>query len=123
MYTLQVFGRLIRTAEGASHGMEGREVGSGPLATVEPQERNNDLREHMVGILFSRSKLTHLQKQVRAHVHVCMHVCVCVCVYTVVFTLYLPGFHDLQKRSCTFGVPSQNLSQSNLALNSFKFLT
>ena len=23
-----------------------------------------DLREHMVGILFSRSKLTHLQKQV-----------------------------------------------------------
>ena len=24
-----------------------------------------DLREHMVGILFSRSKLTHLQKQVR----------------------------------------------------------
>lgn len=25
----------------------------------------NELKEHMVGILFSRSKLTHLQKQVR----------------------------------------------------------
>lgn len=68
LITGQVFGRLIRTAEGASHGMEGREVGSGPLATVEPQERNNDLREHMVGILFSRSKLTHLQKQVCSHI-------------------------------------------------------
>uniref|UniRef100_T1JCF5 RCR-type E3 ubiquitin transferase n=1 Tax=Strigamia maritima TaxID=126957 RepID=T1JCF5_STRMM len=29
---------------------------------------NNDLKEHMVGILFSRSKLTHLQKQVCAHI-------------------------------------------------------
>jgi hypothetical protein len=27
-------------------------------------EDSNDLREHMVGILFSRSKLTHLQRQV-----------------------------------------------------------
>lgn len=27
-------------------------------------EESNDLKEHMVGILFSRSKLTHLQKQV-----------------------------------------------------------
>jgi hypothetical protein len=26
-------------------------------------EESNDLKEHMVGILFSRSKLTHLQKQ------------------------------------------------------------
>lgn len=31
-------------------------------------EESNDLREHMVGILFSRSKLTHLQKQVCAHI-------------------------------------------------------
>uniref|UniRef100_A0ABM0LXG7 Probable E3 ubiquitin-protein ligase MYCBP2 n=1 Tax=Saccoglossus kowalevskii TaxID=10224 RepID=A0ABM0LXG7_SACKO len=29
---------------------------------------DSDLREHMVGILFSRSKLTHLQKQVCAHI-------------------------------------------------------
>jgi hypothetical protein len=28
------------------------------------EEESNDLKEHMVGILFSRSKLTHLQKQV-----------------------------------------------------------
>lgn len=27
-----------------------------------------DLREHMVGILFSRSKLSHLQKQVIVHI-------------------------------------------------------
>ena len=27
-------------------------------------EGDMDLKEHMVGILFSRSKLTHLQKQV-----------------------------------------------------------
>lgn len=31
---------------------------------LDPLEESNDLREHMVGILFSRSKLTHLQKQV-----------------------------------------------------------
>lgn len=42
---------------------------------MEPTEVNNedlddsnDLREHMVGILFSRSKLTNLQKQVCAHI-------------------------------------------------------
>lgn len=34
----------------------------------ESDEGNNDLREHMVGILFSRSKLTHLQRQVCAHI-------------------------------------------------------
>lgn len=73
MHTLQVFGRLIKTAEGAGHGIEGREVCSGPLASAEPQERNNDLREHMVGILFSRSKLTHLQKQVRVYVCMCLY--------------------------------------------------
>jgi len=28
-------------------------------------EESKDLKEHMVGILFSQSKLTHLQKQVR----------------------------------------------------------
>ena len=32
---------------------------------VESSLEDVDLREHMVGILFSRSKLTHLQKQVR----------------------------------------------------------
>ena len=28
----------------------------------------NDLKEHVVGILFSRSKLSHLQKQVCSHI-------------------------------------------------------
>lgn len=40
-------------------------------------EESNDLKEHMVGILFSRSKLTHLQKQV-SFTH-----------YTYNYTLYL----------------------------------
>ncbi|KAI5730737.1 hypothetical protein M8J76_016854 [Diaphorina citri] len=31
-------------------------------------QESNDLKEHMVGILFSRSKLTHLQKQVCCHI-------------------------------------------------------
>ncbi|KAK0177727.1 hypothetical protein PV328_001747 [Microctonus aethiopoides] len=34
----------------------------------EELEDSHDLREHMVGILFSRSKLTHLQKQVCTHI-------------------------------------------------------
>ena len=37
-------------------GVEAGEVGGG--------EDSNDLREHVVGILFSRSKLTHLQRLV-----------------------------------------------------------
>jgi hypothetical protein len=47
-----VFGKLI-TGE-SEDGGEGETI-----------EESNDLKEHMVGILFSRSKLTHLQKQVR----------------------------------------------------------
>jgi len=30
------------------------------------EQESNDLREHMVGILFSRSKLTNLQRQVNS---------------------------------------------------------
>lgn len=55
------------TSEGGRRGGDGGESGVVTLesGTGEDQERNNDLREHMVGILFSRSKLTHLQKQVQ----------------------------------------------------------
>lgn len=60
-----MFGRLIITAEGGNRGVEGGNGCAGNIEAGEEQERNNDLREHMVGILFSRSKLTHLQKQVR----------------------------------------------------------
>ncbi|XP_017881860.2 E3 ubiquitin-protein ligase MYCBP2-like isoform X6 [Ceratina calcarata] len=61
LITSQVFGKLIQgdqqqqnmdTAEGANEDLED----------------SNDLREHMVGILFSRNNLTHLQKQVCSHI-------------------------------------------------------
>lgn len=54
----QVFGKLIL----------GENVPQSETEFEEQPEENNDLKEHMVGILFSRSKLTHLQKQV------CMHI-------------------------------------------------
>ncbi|XP_031781072.1 E3 ubiquitin-protein ligase MYCBP2 isoform X6 [Nasonia vitripennis] len=62
--TSQVFGKLI----------QGEQPNSGPISSivVEPNneelEESNELREHMVGILFSRSKLTNLQKQVCTHI-------------------------------------------------------
>ncbi|KAK6627348.1 hypothetical protein RUM44_009825 [Polyplax serrata] len=57
LITSQVFGKLIVGEAEESAELE-----------AERTEDNNDLKEHMVGILFSRSKLTHLQKQV------CMHI-------------------------------------------------
>ncbi|XP_024084698.1 E3 ubiquitin-protein ligase MYCBP2 isoform X3 [Cimex lectularius] len=56
LITSQVFGKLITGEE---------EV---PAVEAEGNEESNDLKEHMVGILFSRSKLTHLQKQVCVHI-------------------------------------------------------
>lgn len=52
------------TAEGGSKAAEGGDGTANNIENVDEQDHNNDLREHMVGILFSRSKLTHLQKQV-----------------------------------------------------------
>ena len=54
----QVFGRLITEEALDRVSNDGKKEG------VEEGD-DVDLREHMVGILFSRSKLTHLQKQVR----------------------------------------------------------
>ena len=61
--TNQVFGKLIINQE--------RHLGNRNNASYmaeshleSPGDDSLDLREHMVGILFSRSKLTHLQKQV-----------------------------------------------------------
>jgi hypothetical protein len=48
-----VFGRLIISGEGRAK--KGEEPG---------MDMDNDLKEHMVSILFSRNKLSHLQKQV-----------------------------------------------------------
>ncbi|XP_047115899.1 E3 ubiquitin-protein ligase highwire-like [Schistocerca piceifrons] len=53
LITSQVFGKLILGEE---------------VAVRKEGEENNDLKEHMVGILFSRSKLTHLQRQVCVHI-------------------------------------------------------
>lgn len=57
---LQVFGKLIQ-------GEKQQETES-TEGVNEDLEDSNDLREHMVGILFSRSNLTHLQKQVCTHI-------------------------------------------------------
>ncbi|RXG67212.1 Transmembrane protein [Armadillidium vulgare] len=84
LITSQVFGRLLMKKE-QQHDQEqqpqqqqqqnlpeeGEEEGApqSPIeAVLEDADHNNDLREHMVGILFSRSKLNHLQKQVCSHI-------------------------------------------------------
>ncbi|XP_043286736.1 E3 ubiquitin-protein ligase MYCBP2 isoform X2 [Venturia canescens] len=60
LITSQVFGKLIQGEQ--QQTMETGEASNDEL------EDSHDLREHMVGILFSRSKLTHLQKQVCTHI-------------------------------------------------------
>lgn len=77
----QVFGKLIsgendlidgkldvsQSASQEQAAIEGNSVSS--LASQPPNGDSNDLREHMVGILFSRSsKLSHLQRQVCSHI-------------------------------------------------------
>ncbi|XP_041356631.1 E3 ubiquitin-protein ligase MYCBP2-like isoform X3 [Gigantopelta aegis] len=54
--TAQVFGRLIFPLERFEELPENK-------MEVDVVDADNDLKEHMVGILFSRSKLSHLQKQ------------------------------------------------------------
>lgn len=61
LITSQVFGKLIQ-GEQQQQQMDTTE------GTNEDLEDSNDLREHMVGILFSRNNLTHLQKQVCTHI-------------------------------------------------------
>ncbi|XP_035719406.1 E3 ubiquitin-protein ligase MYCBP2-like isoform X2 [Vespa mandarinia] len=60
LITSQVFGKLI---QGEQPQQPEQTEGAN-----EDVEVSNDLKEHMVGILFSRSKLTHLQKQVCTHI-------------------------------------------------------
>lgn len=65
LITSQVFGKLLQTEDGQN--INGHEhVSTLTNENIDPTEESNDLREHMVGILFSRSKLTHLQKQVNS---------------------------------------------------------
>lgn len=82
LLTSQVFGKLILGSEGdqdLDHDMNNEGVISNNLqtaGTIGALDSNGtsmladslDLREHMVGILFSRSKLSHLQKQVIVHI-------------------------------------------------------
>ncbi|XP_050038840.1 E3 ubiquitin-protein ligase MYCBP2 [Dermacentor andersoni] len=68
LLTSQVFGKLLGgDAESPEEDVSARPVG-GEATSPERPETSNDLKEHMVGILFSRSKLTHLQKQVCSHI-------------------------------------------------------
>ncbi|KAG5884570.1 hypothetical protein JTB14_006595 [Gonioctena quinquepunctata] len=67
LITSQVFGKLLQGEENTN----GSDTHNGSVSmsdSLDPNEESNDLREHVVGILFSRSKLTHLQKQVIVHI-------------------------------------------------------
>ena len=61
-----MFGKLLSTEEGETPSGGG----GGPSEPTAPgAEEDSDLRQHMVSILFSRCKLTHLQTQVRGAAH------------------------------------------------------
>ncbi|KAJ8937845.1 hypothetical protein NQ318_022263 [Aromia moschata] len=67
LITSQVFGKLLQGEEGQNaNNLDGASLSASE--SLDPAEESNELREHMVGILFSRSKLTHLQKQVIVHI-------------------------------------------------------
>ncbi|XP_030837055.1 E3 ubiquitin-protein ligase MYCBP2 [Strongylocentrotus purpuratus] len=67
LLTSQVFGRLLSDEEPISK--ESQIIKPGDMQTPEDEDTNDsDLKEHMVGILFSRPKLTNLQKQVCSHI-------------------------------------------------------
>lgn len=66
LITAQVFGKLILGA-GQEQTSFSR-VAACMEASSTSLADSLDLREHMVGILFSRSKLSHLQKQVIVHI-------------------------------------------------------
>lgn len=69
LITSQVFGKLLQGEVGQNLNGDEENVSNLPSTSVNPNEESTDLREHMVGILFSRSKLTHLQKQVNFFYH------------------------------------------------------
>uniref|UniRef100_UPI00358FE14E E3 ubiquitin-protein ligase MYCBP2-like isoform X1 n=1 Tax=Myxine glutinosa TaxID=7769 RepID=UPI00358FE14E len=67
LITSQVFGKLISGDTESTPDQEDKCLVSSPDAD-EKAKSDADLKEHMVGIIFSRSKLTNLQKQVCAHI-------------------------------------------------------
>ncbi|XP_071950592.1 E3 ubiquitin-protein ligase MYCBP2-like isoform X2 [Antedon mediterranea] len=64
LLTSQVFGKLL--AEDMAKNGKGKE-------RTKQDSGDPDLKEHMVGILFSNSKLTNLQKQVCSHIVQAIH--------------------------------------------------
>ena len=60
LLTTQVFGKLLEPELEVPEPVLDQDLLSHGSGT--------DLKEHMVGILFSRSKLSHLQKQVCSHI-------------------------------------------------------
>ncbi|XP_062904556.1 E3 ubiquitin-protein ligase MYCBP2 isoform X16 [Mobula hypostoma] len=66
LITSQVFGKLICGDAEPTPELEDKTILSSPEG--EEKVSDADLKEHMVGIIFSRSKLTNLQKQVCAHI-------------------------------------------------------
>eukprot|EP00062_Callorhinchus_milii_P006572 gi/632947251/ref/XP_007888958.1/ PREDICTED: E3 ubiquitin-protein ligase MYCBP2 isoform X6 [Callorhinchus milii] len=67
LITSQVFGKLISGDAEPTPEQEDKTILSSPEGE-EKAPSDADLKEHMVGIIFSRSKLTNLQKQVCAHI-------------------------------------------------------
>lgn len=80
LLTSQVFGKLILGSENEQEIDQDTNIDVASnlrsIGTIGAADSNGtsmladslDLREHMVGILFSRSKLSHLQKQVIVHI-------------------------------------------------------
>lgn len=64
IFPVQVFGKLLGGEGEEEEAAQPRQSAAEEAVSPERPETSNDLKEHMVGILFSRSKLTHLQKQV-----------------------------------------------------------
>ncbi|XP_073711045.1 E3 ubiquitin-protein ligase MYCBP2 isoform X21 [Misgurnus anguillicaudatus] len=67
LITSQVFGKLICGDAEPTPEQEEKNLLSSPEGE-DKAPSDADLKEHMVGIIFSRSKLTNLQKQVCAHI-------------------------------------------------------
>ncbi|XP_018420885.1 PREDICTED: E3 ubiquitin-protein ligase MYCBP2 [Nanorana parkeri] len=70
LITSQVFGKLISGDAEPTPEQEEKALLSSPEGEEKVYQATSDadLKEHMVGIIFSRSKLTNLQKQVCAHI-------------------------------------------------------
>uniref|UniRef100_A0A6Q2X7Z5 E3 ubiquitin-protein ligase MYCBP2 n=1 Tax=Esox lucius TaxID=8010 RepID=A0A6Q2X7Z5_ESOLU len=69
LITSQVFGKLICGDAEPTPEQEEKNLLSSPEGEDKVRAPSDaDLKEHMVGIIFSRSKLTNLQKQVCAHI-------------------------------------------------------